>query len=247
MFLKSRRLDNLFFATIQKSGSQWINAVLDDPRIRKFTGLKTYPQHRYEWDDFHKNFPKGTFVPGLYMSYPLYEEISKPEKYKTFYVTRDPRNVVVSWYYSMLKTHTLIGKVGKYRRELEKLDFDQGIHYCIDALSIKFMAVRTWHDNRHDPNVLFLKFEELTQDPVQEFLKIFNHCDIKIDKQVLEDVLQDYSKNKMREKDLANRGAGAESHYRKKASSYKDSFNQGHYEHFYNVTGNLVTYLGYPE
>jgi len=50
------------------------------------------------------------------MSYDLYEEIQKPERYRTIYVQRDPRDVIVSWYWSMLETHVLMGKVGKYRK-----------------------------------------------------------------------------------------------------------------------------------
>ncbi|MCF8096137.1 MAG: sulfotransferase domain-containing protein [Desulfobacteraceae bacterium] len=240
-------IENIYFATIQKSGSQYIKQVFSDKRIQYYTKLLTYPQHRYEWDEFHKKFPKGTFVPGLYMSYDLYEEIEKPKSYKTFYVMRDPRNIVVSWYYSMMKTHKLMGKVGRYRKELQKLSFKEGLHYCIDALSIKFMAMRTWKNNENDPAVLILKFEDLKENPYSEFLRIFEHCGINIPHEVLKSVLSDYTKDKMREKDLANRVDITESHYRKTESKHQEVFEADHYKHFYQVTGNLVEILGYEK
>lgn len=244
--IKTKPIDNVYFATIQKAGSQYVKQVFSDSRIQKYTQLLTYPQHRYEWDEFHKRFPKGTFVPGLYMSYDLYEEIIKPNNYKTFYVMRDPRDIVVSWYYSMLKTHGIMGKVGKYRNELQKLSFDEGLHYCIDALSIKFMAMRTWKNNEeHDSNIYLCKFEQIKENTLESFKKIFDHCSVDIPENVLHSVLSDYTKEKLRQKDLAKREDKSESHYRKKSSNFREAFKKEHLEHFKKVNGNLAEFLGY--
>lgn len=244
-FFHKGPVDNIYFATIQKAGSQYIKNVFDDKRIRNHTKLMTYPQQRYEWDEFQKIFPKGAFVPGLYISYDLYDEIIKPSRYKTFYVMRDPRNIVVSWYHSMLKTHKIMGKVGRHRKDCQRLSFEDGLHYSIDALAIKFMAMRTWKINENDPSLLILKFESLKNDPLFSFKKIFEHCNVIIPEETLQAVLADYTKNKMRKKDLATRKDKAESHYRWKGSDFRDSFNHAHLEHFKQVTGNLVEYLGY--
>jgi endonuclease III-like uncharacterized protein len=64
---KENSTQNIYHASIQKTASQWIKAIFNDQRIKKHTNLFTYPQHRYEWDDFHKKFPKYTFVSGLYI------------------------------------------------------------------------------------------------------------------------------------------------------------------------------------
>lgn len=237
-------MDNIYFATIQKAGSQWIKAIFHDNRIKKYTGLSTYPQHRYEWDDFHKNFPLKTFVPGLYMSYDLYEEIEKPNNYKTFYVMRDPRDIVVSWYYSMLESHSLMGKVGKYRNHLQRLNHDKGIEYCIKALAFKFAGMRTWMYSE-DKDVYICKFEDLILGPYDQFQKIFNHCQITIPPVVLQEVLNDYEKEKMRNQDIQKRKNNKISHYRKLSSSHEKEFQKHHYELFYQINGNLLETLGY--
>jgi len=239
-------VDNIYHATIQKTASQWVKAIFSDNRIKKITGLETFPQHRYEWDDFYKKFPKYTFVPGLYISYQLYEEINKPNEYRTFYIIRDPRNLVVSWYYSMLETHGLMGKVPKHRNNLKSLSFEEGITYCIKALHLKFSFMRSWIYNQEDPNVLIVKFEDLTKEPLETYNEIFKHCEYEIPTQTLKDVLDNYSKEKMRKKDLKQREDN-KSHYRKKKTDWREVFTEEHLDLFYKQTGNLVELLGYDK
>ncbi len=242
------RPTNIYQATIQKTGSQWIKEIFSDPKIAAISGLYTYPQHRYEWTEFHLRFPKGTFVPGLYMSYDLYEEIEKPKYYRTFYVLRDPRDVIVSWYYSMLKSHILMGKVGTYRAALSQLDYNDGISYCIDALQLRFAQQRSWMIyGKTDPHVLIVKYEDLIADPFKQFKHLFEHCHIPVPDETLEEVIQKYSFTNMKKKDLEKRSAeSAESHYRKgKAEEWREALTEEHLKKFYGITGNLIEVLGY--
>lgn len=242
----NKPLNNLFMATVQKTGSQWFRAVLSDHRVQRITGLRTFRQRRYEYTEFRRRFPKGTFVPGLYMSYDLYEEIGKPDGYKTFYVLRDPRDIVVSWYWSMKDTHGLMGKVPKYRSVLQSLDFDDGLHYCIDAFHMKLACMRSWINNRGDQDVLFVRFEDMKSNPAAVLNQILNFCELEFDQKCVKKVVSDYSKERMREIDLKKRLVGSESHYRAKSSNHKYVFKDSHYDHFYSTTGDLVQVLGYP-
>jgi hypothetical protein len=236
---------NVYFATVQRSGSQWIKHVFSDPRVVAYTDLAVYPQHRYEWNEFRERFPLYTFVPGLYMSYDLYEEIEKPDNYWTFYVLRDPRSIAVSWYWAALETHTLLGKIGAYRADLQQLDFADGLTYSIKALAGKFTDMRTWAYHAHDPRVRFVRFEELTKDPLAELGALLEHCRLEVPESVLASVLDDYTKAKMRERDLARRPHLSDSHYRSKSSHHADVFTAEHYRLFEAVTGDLVSLLGY--
>jgi len=238
-------IDNLFMATVQKTGSQWFKKVLSDHRIVANTKLLPYPQRRYEYTEFKKRFPKGTFVPGLYMSYDLYEEIIKPEKYKTFYVVRDPRDIICSWYWSMKDTHGLMGKVGKFRDRLNQRNFDEGLHYCIDAFHMKLASMRTWSLNRNDPNLLIVRFEDIKSNPLKVIKSISDFSGFSMNESLISDVLKSYTKEKLRQKDLQTRPAGSESHYRSKSSDHRLEFKPEHFEHFYNSTGDLVDILGY--
>jgi hypothetical protein len=237
-------VQNVYHGCVQKTGSQWIKAVLSDPDIRKISGLRTHPQFRYESGSFKQHFPKYTFVPGLYVSYGLYNEIDKPPHYKTFYVIRDPRDIVVSWYYSMKYTHELMGTVPKHRKRLLQLNVSDGITYCIHELQLKLSFMRTWWNNQEDPRVYITRFEELTQEPISEWRKIFDHCEIEVGKSTLEAVLSRYTKEKMRERDSEGR-ENDRSHYRKEKKEWRDLFEEYHIELFSKVNGDLVERLGY--
>lgn len=238
------KVQNVYHACVQKTGSQWIKAVFSDPDIRQNSGLRVHPQFRYEVGEFKSRFPRYTFVPGLYVSYPLYDEIQKPERYKTFYVIRDPRDIVVSWYHSMKYTHRPMGNVPEHRRRLRQLDEPQGIAYCIRELHLKFSFMRTWWAHRGEAHLLIVRFEDLIADPFSEYRKVFEHCDLDVDDRTLRSVLQRYTKEKMRRRDVARRG-GERSHYRKEKKGWRNVFEPRHVELFASVNGDLCKQLGY--
>ncbi len=237
--------DNVYHAAVQKTGSQWISSVFDDARIRRVSGLASHPQFRYEWGEFRGRFPRYTFVPGLFISRGLYDEITKPDDHRTFYVMRDPRDIVVSWYYSMRDSHRPMGKVVDHRRRLRNMDRDEGLAYCIRAFQLKFAFMRSWAYAADDPKTLFVKLEDLSADPVGGFSEIMDHCGIELSTSKLEEVLADYTKDKMRQRDLRTRSDDERSHYRQTPSDWREVFTAEHRELFRDVTGDLVELLGY--
>jgi hypothetical protein len=179
------------------------------------------------------------------MSYDLYDEIEKPKNYRTIYVVRDPRDIIVSWYWSMRDTHEDMGKVPQYRSVLKNLSTEDGLHYCIDAFHMKLASMRTWILNQTDPNVRIIRFEDMKSNPVDVIEGIIEFSGFDIPQAVIRDTLKDYTKGKMRATDLAKRNTGEESHYRNSGSDHRRLFNDKHYQHFYASTGNLIEILGY--
>lgn len=235
---------NIYHACIQKTGSQWVKAIFADAEIRRLSGLKVHPQFRYEVDQFKRRFPLYTFVPGLYVPYYLYNEIKKPERSKTFYVIRDPREVIVSWYYSMKHTHRAMGNVLKHRNTLQEMSESEGLLYAIKHLHLKVAFMQTWWHNRSDPDVRVVRFENLTKEPFEEWKKIFDHCMIDIDDSTLKRVLARYTKEKMRERDLKRRN-GSRSHYRTDKKEWQSLFEKEHRQLFKKANGNILNELGY--
>ena len=233
---------------MQKSGSQWFKTFFNDPQIKSYTNLLVFPQHRYEWGYFIKNFPKGTFVPGLYMGYDLFEEINRDPFSQTICVIRDPRNIVISWYFSMLESHILMGKVNKYRNDLTKLSLNEGLHYSIEALAVKLIEMRTWfrQDAMGDKTIQRVYFEEFFSDKqIAIFIDIINKMNLKIPKNLIVKKINYYSKENMRLRDKEVNPSRKGNHYRKRSSNHHEYFTKKHYEHFYKTTGNLIEVLGY--
>lgn len=247
MHPKSSALDNLYIATVQKSGSQWVKSIFNDKRVKRHTGLIVYPQHHYDVNDFHMSFPEGTLVPGLYIGYQNYDLfIKKPERYRTIYIYRDPRDIVVSWYYSILKTHAPIMGINELRKRLSDMSEADGISYAIRFLSYKFSDIRSWVElSTDDDRVLIVKFEDLVADTKSILADMFSFCGIDFPDDVLVSVVNDYSKDRMRKKDLERRSDKSESHYRVIPSSHRDIFTKAHYKLFSEMTGDLLKTLGY--
>lgn len=246
LFRRKGNLKNVYFATIQKSGSQWLKSIFSDPRILEYTKLVPYPQHNYDGDEFHKKFPLYTFVPGIYLSYPMFWKfVRKPNNYKVIYVIRDPRNIVVSWYHSVTKTHRALPGILKMREKMNGMSIEDGITYAIKHLGYKFAEMRSWVElGKNDDKILFLKFEDLISDSENNLVDLFKFLDIDVPSQILKNVIADYTKDKMRSKDLEKRKV-EESHYRKTSSNFIDVFNESHYKLFNEINGNLIEILKY--
>mgnify|MGYP006425174841 CR=1 FL=1 len=252
-YLYSKHTKNIYHCSIQKTGSHTIKALFKHPIIRKKTKLFTYPGHRYEWTQFHTYFPKMTFVPALFISKQHYDEIIKPLKYKTFVIVRDPRDVVVSWYYSMLCTHRMAGKVPQHRAVLKKLDKEQGINYAIDELQLKFVFLKSWFisSKYENPDYQIFYFESMKND-FEGFLKKLTHyCDIELKLTELKIIAEDISQAKMREFDdqrplwLKRSVSNEHSHYRKKQTGWDSEFTKENYAYFKKVNGDILEVLGY--
>ena len=74
-------------------------------------------------------------------------------------------------------------------------------------------------------------------------LKIMMSAKDSLDK--FNEILEDYSKENMRKRDLARRKYKSESHYRIQSSNWKDVFTSRHEELFNAINGDLLKVLNY--
>ena len=253
--------NNIYHCCVHKTASQWVKSVLGDARIRKYSNLALYlPDaeertilggynfRESETESTINAFPKRTIAGSLHINFENFLAISKPEHYKAFFVTRDPRDIVVSWYFSSKYSHVLSEKVAKNRQKLNELSLEEGLLYSIENLSNfgLFKALYSWiKAPGQDENILIFKFEDLTSaNNFSAFKTLFQHCDVRIPDKVLSQLLQDYSFEK-----LTGRKQGQEnksSHLRKGlVGDWKNYFNDEILERFYEVTGKLTKQLDY--
>jgi uncharacterized protein (DUF362 family) len=166
------RPDDIFIVTYSRSGTTWMQMILYQLTT---DGNMDFP-HIYEYCPWFEASLRsaggfeGRPSPRLFKSHLPYRRIPKgPCKY--IYVARNGKDVAVS-YFHYHRTHK--GYQGTFTEF-----FDQFLAGKIPPGSW-FQHVRGWWRHRRDPNVLFLRYEDLLGDLEGSVRKIVAFCGFEI-------------------------------------------------------------------
>ncbi len=167
---------------------------------------------------------------------------------KGFHVIRDPRDIVVSGYFSHYYNHPDEGwpKLTHYRRYLRTLSKEEGLLREMEFSSGVLYDMITWSDDT--PTILQLRFEDLIKDPVFQFTSVFRFLEIvpqKVSEEGLRRIIDQYSFEKL----SGGRRPGREDqahHYRKGTpGDWRNHFNEQHKDYFKRLYNPLLLRLGY--
>lgn len=253
------RYQNVYHCCVQRTASQWLTALLDDNRFIRHSGLERYT---YEWDmdegydprpidqrEFAKAFPTRTICSPLYLGYTSFANLPKPKSHRAFFVYRDPRDIVTSWYDSTRYSHGKNAKVLENRAKLESLDQNDGYRFAVDYLmeSQLFPSINSWLDvPATDPHVCLVRYEDLT-GPEQNtvFADLLSWIDVPMPDDERTGWLSDYAFRKV----SAGRQKGEEardSHYRRGIhGDWEGKLNASILTYLDDQTDNLTARLGY--
>ena len=204
---------NIYHCAVRKTASQWIKSLFSDPIVYRHSGLLTYDPRFYRWRD-PRVCPPDRIALSLFFSRQRFDKIPKPEQHRAFFVMRDPRDMVVSSYYSTRDSHGTMGDVAEVRAALRELPKKEGLLYLIGDLAAKgrFKALRSWVTAPESAAVRLVRYEDLVgADQAYEVDALLRHCGIVLPPAELEALLARYSFARMNEKV----GTGSVSHYRK--------------------------------
>jgi hypothetical protein len=237
--------ENIYHYTVRKTGSQWIKAVFSDPVVYRYSGLLPYVPRLSKRR--HQSIPPGRLALSIFLPHERYRAISKPDKHRAFFVLRDPRDIVVSSYFSLRDSHAPIGDIPVVRQALREKPERDGLLHVISYLAKKglFRTLRSWAAAPGADTFRLFRYEDLTGErQADEVGRLMHHCGIFIPPDELAALLSRYSFSNMR----TDRPAGPSSgHYRKgKAGDWRNYFDDEIYQAFVAATGDLVELLGYP-
>lgn len=243
-------MDNIYYCCAQKTGSQWLKQVLIDPAFYQATGLKVLPYVALgmKYARVEGVMPLHTVLTHLYASYEAYASIAKPARFKTFYIVRDPRDAVVSWYFSARFSHNLIDPIPWLRERLSAVDFEDGMIFLIDTLAEWqfFDCQRSWLTRgRMDPSVRIFRYEDLAEHEVAFLRDLFRYLEVGMSDQDFAGLCERHAFARY----AKGRNKGTEdqnSHYRRGSSGdWQEKFTDRIRDHFYATTDDLTSVLGY--
>lgn len=243
-------IDNIYYCCSQKTGSQWLKQIFIDPAFYQATGLRVLPYVALgmKYAPVDQAVPLHTVLTHLYASYDTYVSIPKPGRFKTFYIVRDPRDAVVSWYFSARFSHNLIDPIPWLRERLNAADYEDGMIFLIDTLAEWqfFDCQRSWlAGGRSDPSVRIFRYENLAKDETAFLGDLFGYLDVRMSNQEFASLCERHAFAKYsrgRDKGVEDRN----SHYRRGSSGdWQEKFTDRIRNHFYETTGDLTSILGY--
>jgi hypothetical protein len=176
------RPDDFFIVTYPRSGTTWMQMILYQLTT---DGSMDFP-HIYEYCPWFESSSRsadgfeGRPSPRLFKSHLPYHRIPRgPCKY--IYIARNGKDAAVS-YYHLQRSHN------GYQGTFEEF-FDLFMRGQVNSGSW-FTHVRGWWQHRHDPNVLFLRYEELLDDLEGSLRKIIAFCGLTIAKARFPSILE---------------------------------------------------------
>jgi hypothetical protein len=104
-----------------------------------------------------------------------YKYISPLDDFIGFHVIRDPRDILVSSYFSSLKTHSTANwpELENHRAELRAISKEEGLLLEMNFIADVFEALETW--NFDDSRILEIKMEEIMQNNYIALCRVFAH------------------------------------------------------------------------
>src|SRR5262249_55892480 len=113
-----------------------------------------------------------------------------------FHMIRDPRDMIVSGYFSHRYSHPeVFAELPPHRAELSVLDIDAGLSREIEFSGQFIDAMSTW--NYAQPQILEVRMEDVIDDPVAQWTAIVAHLGWPCGQELLAEILERYSFRRM--------------------------------------------------
>jgi hypothetical protein len=182
--------------------------------------------------------------PTLYVTEPQFRSVPTPKASRRFVIIRDPRDTLVSGYFSLKISHPLLdGRIAYWRAVLSTLSLQDGLIYLMDQWLPRVIDTqRTWCvAGEH-----FVRYEDLIQRDTEILTDLLlRHCRLGVPRKRLEEAI---FQNRF-EQLTGGRPVGTEdvsAHERKGlVGDWKNYFTESVKRNFKVRYGDVLTMTGY--
>jgi len=137
----------------------------------------------------------------------MVKNIDQMEDYRIILSVRDPRDILVSKYYSIGYSHAIPLKTGnkrdrflRRRDSIKKMSIDEFVLQDYTRVLLRFQAYQNELLNCYD-NVLLLRYEDMIADYRRWLSKLAKGCDFYISEQLINTLVTDFEKTKVHVED----------------------------------------------
>ena len=128
----------------------------------------------YKFDDDLARFVSGGDIDFLSYGNADYKYSAQLPPHLGAHIIRDPRDIVVSAYFSHLYSHSTSSwnELRAHREKLQDLSKEEGIHEEIEFRSRSLKHMASW--NYQQEHVLEFRFEDFISNPYETLMKVFD-------------------------------------------------------------------------
>lgn len=163
-------LPTVFHVTHWKAGSQWVRSVLKLAAPDRFVEPAPFPDRPLGGPPV-----RGAVYTPIYSSHSQFRSaVPADPSHRTFVMIRDPRDTLVSWYFSLMYSHEAgHPTVRESRDELRRFSKAEGMALMIGKQMRGVIDIqREWLA----AGAPVFRYEDLWADPSGQFAKIFDVC-----------------------------------------------------------------------
>ncbi|MDP2112174.1 MAG: ATP-binding cassette domain-containing protein [Thiobacillus sp.] len=173
----------LFHVTHWKAGSQWIYKILREIAPDRIITPQLNGQHYQD-----TSLVRGAVYPTVYATREQFYSVSLPDNYRKLIIIRDLRDTLISGYFSIRYSHTIISAdLARWRERLEAMTTEAGLLMLMDEwLPASARIQESWIEAGEK----FIRYEDLLEND-SEILEevLIKHCEIQVSPERLREVV----------------------------------------------------------